>query len=249
MKKLIIVSLLFLSLLSAPIFVHAQTAPTQEELTQQLITLLTELISQLQQQIASILAAQSAQQDTLNQIAQNTTPAQTGIASGTGENQPVIQAPQPLSVTCSGVVNSLDDPNFQITFTANPSGGDGGYKYLWQGVSNQFTGCSFHGDGKTIWGEILDSGCSMPDSSTAVLNHPDYTTPNSYSTDSNGVRTSIFTPPTTLNQLAQQQSQMTVDIDGNPIFSIQDKLNHLVLLWVRDGSQTVHSYCPITVSQ
>jgi len=55
MKKILIV-LLLCSLLSLPVIAQAQT---QSELTQQLITLLTQTIQRLQQQVADILAQQA----------------------------------------------------------------------------------------------------------------------------------------------------------------------------------------------
>jgi hypothetical protein len=59
MKKLVVVVVLLFSFLFAPIFALAVDTPTQEQLTQQLIAVLTQLIAQLQQQIATILASQA----------------------------------------------------------------------------------------------------------------------------------------------------------------------------------------------
>ena len=59
MKK-VIVSLILAVFLITPIFISAQTAPTQEQLTQQLIQVLTQLIAQLEQEIASIIAQRAA---------------------------------------------------------------------------------------------------------------------------------------------------------------------------------------------
>jgi len=55
MKKIVISLLLILFLLS-PVFVSAQAAATSAQLTQDLIKVLTQLIAQLQQEIASILS-------------------------------------------------------------------------------------------------------------------------------------------------------------------------------------------------
>ncbi|MCX6721590.1 MAG: hypothetical protein NTY04_00115 [Candidatus Staskawiczbacteria bacterium] len=55
MKK-IIIFLILVSIISVPFFVSAQTAPAQDQLTQQLIQLLQQTIVQLQQQIVAILA-------------------------------------------------------------------------------------------------------------------------------------------------------------------------------------------------
>ena len=75
MKKLIIVSALLCSLLFAPVFVSAQTAPTADALTQQLIKLLTQMIAQLEQEIQQILVQQKSQTSTSIQPTQNTPPA------------------------------------------------------------------------------------------------------------------------------------------------------------------------------
>ena len=55
MKKFIIVSVLLCSILFVPVFASAQTAPTADALTQQLIKLLTQMIAQLEQEIQQIL--------------------------------------------------------------------------------------------------------------------------------------------------------------------------------------------------
>ena len=58
MKKSIVALVILCSILFVPVFVSAQTAPSQQEVTQQLITILTQLIAQLQQEIQQILALQ-----------------------------------------------------------------------------------------------------------------------------------------------------------------------------------------------
>jgi len=142
MKKFIIVSLLFVSLLSAPVFVHAQTASIQTELTQQLISLLMEVIARLQQQIADILDQQALQTNTIQQqtqainqiqqntqqIVQNTTPNITPVVT-TASATPVINLTangstvSPIIVNTNGTVSlswSVSNAkNEQMQCTAN----------------------------------------------------------------------------------------------------------------------------------
>lgn len=81
MNKLLLSLVLVGVLFSFSPVVKAQEVPqpTQQELTSQLITLLTNLIAQLQQQIADILAQQAIIQQNTHQIVVNTTPAQTVV--------------------------------------------------------------------------------------------------------------------------------------------------------------------------
>jgi type II secretory pathway pseudopilin PulG len=260
MKKFIIVSLLFVSLLSAPVFVHAQTALTQEEMTQQLITLLTEMIAKLQQQIADILAsnaslvtslnAQTAtiksQGEALNKIAENTTPVVTTY---------VAETPAPLSVTCSGVVSSLTDPNFQITFTANPSNGDGNYGYYWLGNNATLIRPSYWKDNSInmncgIRGKILDKNCSMPGEKTFTTSQKVLSritgTPNA---DGTWTETEYIYPLKNFNDFVSSLTNYEgTNIDGERIDTQKDKINHAVMVWVKDGANNIaHAYCPITV--
>ncbi|MGD0576493.1 MAG: hypothetical protein ABSA74_00245 [Candidatus Staskawiczbacteria bacterium] len=99
MKKIIIVSALLCSLLFVPVFASAQTTPTQDAVTQQLIKVLTQLIAQLEQEIQQILALQQsktstppASAQTLQQIQQNLQPLE-GVPNAT--LPPTISTPTP----------------------------------------------------------------------------------------------------------------------------------------------------------
>lgn len=142
MKKFIIVSLLFVSLLSAPVFVQAQSVPTQQELTQQLIVLLTEMIKMLQQQIADILASQAAQTTT---IQQNTQTIQSQSSTIQQIQQNTQQIVQPLTASCSASYSTNDNINYIITYKIIASGGPTNgkdYQYYWNGLDKVGSTCN-----------------------------------------------------------------------------------------------------------
>lgn len=150
MKKLflsfVLASMLFVC---APV-INAQevVAPTQQELTQQLITLLTQMIQMLQKQIADILAAQATQQTALNQIAQNTTPPVTSLSTFVA----TFSTP-PLNVSCDYSPNPAV-PNEKLTFRSIASGGVGNYIYKW----DTNVGGHLNGDGEEYYFDHAQGG-------------------------------------------------------------------------------------------
>lgn len=108
MKKILLSFLLVGMLFSFSPVVKAEVQPSQQELTQQLITLLTQLIAQLQQQILDILASQAAMGTTLQTIQSHTQQ----ISTNTTPPQP--EAPKPPVFTVKSI--SFDGKNnFSIT--------------------------------------------------------------------------------------------------------------------------------------
>lgn len=84
-------------LLSFSPVAKADVQPSQEELTQQLISLIVQMIAQLQQQLNDMLAQQAITNTSLSQIQQNTTPA---------VGSPIVEVPaskKDLVVTVSNV--------------------------------------------------------------------------------------------------------------------------------------------------
>ena len=140
--------------------------------------------------------------------------------------------------------------------SANATGGGGSYGYYWE-VNPELVrpsywddnsiNCGFYGDGKTLWGRVLDNNCSMPGEKT-------FTTSQKISSWKTGTENpdgtysyeEQSTPPKSINDIASAMYSSNVDIDGNRVFTLQDKINHLVGVWVRSGKETVHAYCSIT---
>lgn len=75
MKKIIVSLVLVGMLFSFSPVAKAQSTPSQQEITSQLITLLTQLIAQLQQQIADILAEQETMKSSINAISGSSAPS------------------------------------------------------------------------------------------------------------------------------------------------------------------------------
>lgn len=114
MKRLLTICVLVGVLLSFSPVVHAQT---DLEYRQQLITLIINLISELQAKLDAILASQTVSGSA---ITQSTTP--TVITPTT---------PTALQVSCTkSIEGDLE------TFTINASGGDGNYGYMWNDCSS-----------------------------------------------------------------------------------------------------------------
>ena len=218
MKKLIISCVIFSMLFClSPVIKADEVSPSQSELTQQLILVLTQLISQLQQQLSDIITVQNAQsaiiqsqQDTINQIAQNTSPIVT-------LSTPVIIQPDILTVTCSGVTTSIDDSNFKVNFTANANGGNENYGYYWIGHGLHGSSISNNFCGSVSINNFQSDKCNMADG-------------NSFTAGS-GINNSsgLFN----LNQIMISEPSLN--------------LNNMMQVFVRSGSENASAFCPIIV--
>lgn len=106
MKK-IIISLILVVFLITPVFVSAQAAQTQTQLTQQLIQLLTKMIAQLEQEIQQILAQQHTPTPTPN-------PTQSTTISSCQDIS------KPGNYTLSGdIINTASIPCINVHDTSN----------------------------------------------------------------------------------------------------------------------------------
>lgn len=139
MKKLIISLVLLGVVFATPVY-----AVTQDEVKQQLIVLITQLIAQLQQQLADLINQPPALVE--NPI---TLPSVSPIEPVIPNiNEPVgiptgnvAENVIPFSVECSGVEN-----NNMTTWTAYPAGGSD-YSYSWDGDGTNLCGSVFYADG------------------------------------------------------------------------------------------------------
>jgi hypothetical protein len=143
MKKLLL-ALCVVGVMFTAVPAFAQTAPTQEELTQQLVVLLTELVKQLQQQLADMLAAQANQTQVITQIQQNTQQIATNTTpSGSTISQPVYEKP-----TCTLSVKRINS-SAQLDWTSENA--DSASLYFGIGINKLTKAIDLNPQGTRTW--------------------------------------------------------------------------------------------------
>jgi len=146
-----------------------------------------------------------------------------------------------LTVSCSGTVDSLDDPNYTITFTSSVSGGTGNYQYYWDSgywgrteISKNDPKCFINGypcPSMTFCDKVgtLNEGCPMTGESTFT-----------------GKSQSIG--PSSINFNIENKERWYWP-EKQRWSTKNDLLNISETLFVKSGDEIVGVHCPINVSQ
>jgi peptidoglycan hydrolase-like protein with peptidoglycan-binding domain len=178
----------------------------------------------INQELAALLVDTEAElaQEPVVEVAQPTQPV-VPQSYGSPVVQPVVNSE--LSVSCSGVVDSLDNPNYQINFTSSVSGGDGNYQYYWSVANMNETGsCQRVYNENTLNKDCLFSGL------------------NTFSTKS------VSNPPTSINDLIKGSvyNWDVRSLDENWKNSYKNNmLGTLAKLWVKSDNKVLFVNCPI----